>query len=94
MLFARIALLVAVCSCHHLPCCADITPSSPPTKTQDKADSPPHPSDADVDGTDNDNADDNAADKNTDTDADVDADKDPVTQTTNDAAADDDAAQR
>ncbi len=61
MLIARIALLVAVCSCHHLSCCGDVTPSSPPTKTQGKADSPPHPSNAGVDGTKNNNADNDAA---------------------------------
>jgi hypothetical protein len=30
LLFARILLCVAVCSCHCLPCCEDITPSPPP----------------------------------------------------------------
>ncbi len=74
MLFARIALLVAVCFCHHLPCHGDITPSSPPTKIQDEADSPPHPSDADVNGADDNDADDNNADNNADNNTDVDTD--------------------
>jgi hypothetical protein len=98
MLFARIPLLVAVCSCHHLPCLGDITPSSPPTKTQDKADSLPHPSNADHNGADDndagnneiedDNADDNnaAADINTATQTtDNDADNAAMQMTDDDA---------
>ncbi len=53
----------------------------PPHKyTQDKADSPPYPSNADNDNAAYNNADDNTADNNTDNDADVDADNDNVTQ--------------
>ncbi len=69
MLFARIVLLVAVCSHHRLPCHGDITPSSPLTNMQDKADSTPHPSNADDNDADDD-ADDNAADDNADVNTD------------------------
>jgi hypothetical protein len=91
MLFARIALLVAVCSRHHLPCCWNITPSSPTSKTQDEVDSPPHPSNADSDdeannGTDN-NTDDNAAMQMMDDNAD-----DNTTTQTMDDNADNNAA--
>jgi hypothetical protein len=74
MLFASFALLVAVSSHHHLPCRRDITPSSSPTKTQDKADSPLHPRVADVDGADKDDIDNNNADDNADDDAHINAD--------------------
>jgi hypothetical protein len=50
------------------------TISASSTKTQDEADSPPHPSDADVVGADSNDADDNNADDNADVDADDDAD--------------------
>jgi hypothetical protein len=42
-LFASIALLVAVCSRHHLPCCGDITPSSPPQRHRMKQTLPSTP---------------------------------------------------
>jgi hypothetical protein len=64
MLFARITLLVTVCSQNHLPCQGDITPSSPPTKMKEKADSPPHPSNTDDNNAGDDNANNNAADDN------------------------------
>ncbi len=94
MLFTRIALLVAMCSCHHLPCHWDITPSSPLTKIQDEADSPPHPSntdnhDAAEDGADNDAGDadtDNNAEGNANNDADVNADNDNAMQMMDDDA--------
>jgi hypothetical protein len=59
-----------------------------PTKTQDEADSPPHPSNAD----DND-ADNEALDDDTDNNADINTDNNATTQTNN-AAADNDAACR
>jgi hypothetical protein len=44
MLFASIALLVTVCSCHHLPCRGDIsTPSSPPLRHRTKQTLPTTP---------------------------------------------------
>jgi hypothetical protein len=87
MLFVRIALIVAVCSCHHLPCRQDITPSSPPTKIQDGADSPPHPSNADDHNVADNNADGNTAEDTTaDNNADVDADNDADDDTDNDDA--------
>jgi hypothetical protein len=84
MLFARIVLLVTVCSHHHLQCCGAITPtpSSPLTNTQDKADSPPHPSNADNDDAADDNADNNTAEDATDNNADVDADNNNLMQMT------------
>ncbi len=88
MLLARIALLVAVCSQHHLPCCGDIIPSSPSTKIQDKADSPFHPSNADNQNTADNDADDDATDNDAEDDADVDADNNNAMQTMDDNADD------
>ncbi len=90
MLSAWFALLVAVCSHHHLPCCGDITPSSHHTNTQDKADCPPHPSNADDDDAANNDADnnaaDNAADDAADNNADVNVDSNNLMQTAGDNA--------
>jgi hypothetical protein len=86
MLFASIALLAAVCSCHHLPCRGYHTIFTP-TKTQYKSDSPHHPSDADDGGADdndadNDGADNDDADNNADNNADNAADNAAAMQTT------------
>jgi hypothetical protein len=59
-----------------MPCCGDITPSSPRINTQAKAYSLPHPSNADDNNTADNNADDNATDNGTDDNADINADKD------------------
>ncbi len=91
MLFASFSLLLAVCSPHHLPCHGDITPSSHPTKTQDEADSPPHPSDAVDNNAAEDDAYGNTADDNADNGTDVNADNDAVMQTTDDNTDDDGA---
>ncbi len=60
----------------------------PPTKIQDKADSPPHPSNADDHNAADDDADDNAADNNADNDTDNNADNNDTMQTTDDDAND------
>jgi hypothetical protein len=60
----------------------------PHTKTQDKTDSPHHPSNADNDGADNNNADKDAADNNTDNNAANDNAEDGADDNDN-AAADD-----
>jgi hypothetical protein len=83
MLFARIALLVAVCSHHYLPChgishhlpCSQID-------TQDKADSPPHPCNIDDNEAADDNSDNDATDDDADDDAGVNADNNNMTQMT------------
>ncbi len=54
--------------------------------TLDKADSPPHPSDAGNDNAADDDADNNAADNNADNDADVDTDNNNATQMMDDDA--------
>ncbi len=59
----------------------------PPHKyTQDKADPPPYPSNADNNNAADDNADNNAADINADNDADINTDNDDMTQTTDNNA--------
>jgi hypothetical protein len=69
-------------------CHRDITPSSPFTNTQDKADSSPHPSNADSKDTAEDDADNDAADNNADNNADADTDNNNAMQTIdNDADA-------
>jgi hypothetical protein len=93
MLFARIMLLVAVCSQHHLLCLWDITPSSPTTKIQDKADSPPHPSNADNHDAADDNTDNDAAYDNAEDNADANAENANTTQTTDDDTDDNTATQ-
>jgi hypothetical protein len=54
------------------------------TYTQDKADSPPHPSNTDNNNADDNNADNDTANDNADNDADIDADNNGATQTMED----------
>ncbi len=65
----------------------------PHTKIQDKADSPAHLSNTDVDGADNNNADNDDANNNADDDADINADNDADVHADNNAdiRADDNA---
>jgi hypothetical protein len=83
MLFARITLLVTVCSHHHLPCRGDITPSSPTTDygNRTKQPLPPHPGNTENNSADDNGADDDAVDNDADNNADVNANNNNAMQT-------------